>query len=329
MALTRDQLAKLPPSVAALLASQSQGDQQLPEQVSSGNNVLSDLQGALGRRFGETQDYDSGYDAELRGMIGQVPQLQSQYEQRRQRMGEDFTQTADSLAQQNDQARSRHLAAMADRGMGFSGANLVGQERIGEAFQKSVQGANQSYTRGLADTSTDEADAYQRIKERQASVESAAADRARVRDETRKWQAQQAEMEKQRLAQEATLADQQRQQQEQEAAAYQQQLQQLEAQSLASSQPMPTATGSMAPAASSAPSINTDTNVSVNFHEYNLRDPNEVRVLQSQLGLRPDGIIGPETIAALQTQRAVYFNDRPIDRRSRPDLMGGAPSGYQ
>ncbi len=326
MALTKEQLAKLPPSVAALLQSQQSGDQMTPQQNDPSAPVLQGLQGALGRRFGETQDFDSQYDSELRGLMGQVPLLQGQYEQNRQRMGDDFTQTAEGLDKQNEQNRSRHLNAMADRGLGFSGANLVGQERIGEQFQEGVQGANKAYSRGLEDLSTSEADAFRRIQERASQVEGTAAERGRVRDETRRWQAEQQRMETERLGREqeqqaALLAEEQRQSE-----AYQQQLVALEQSALASSQPMPTATGSYAGAAPAPTSnFNTDTNVSVNYMEYNLRDPNEVKALQTQLGLRPDGIVGPQTITALQQQNAQYFNDRPIDLKSR---MGGSPAYY-
>lgn len=319
MALTREQLAKLPPSVAALLQSQSMGDQALPQQNDPAQGVLSNLQGALGRRFGETQDFDAEYDAAMRGMIGEVPGLQASYEKNRQRLGEDFTLTAEQLDRQNEQNRSRHLNEMANRGLGYAGANLVGQERIGEQFQRSVQGAGQAYTRGLDDLSTSEADAYRRIQERASATEATAAERARVRDETRKWQQEQQRLEQDRLAreqqqQEAALAEQQRQNE-----LMNQQLSALEQQALAASQPMPTANGTYASpaAANPATSFNTDTNVSVWQREYNLRDPNEVKELQYSLGLRPDGIVGPQTIAALQGENAVYFNDRPIDPSER------------
>lgn len=323
MALTKEQLAKLPPSVAALLQSQEAGDQQLPQQSDPAAPVLTNLQGALGRRFGETQDFDSEYDSTIRNLLGEVPTVQAGFQRNRQRLGEDFTLTAEQLAQQDEQNRSRHLNAMADRGLGFSGANLVGQGRIAEGFQKSVQGANTAYTRGLDDLSTSEADAFRRIQERASASEAVAAERGRVRDETRKWQQEQSRLEQERLAREeqqqaAALAEQQRQNE-----LMQQQLAQLEQSALASSQPMPTATGTYASAPSGGSSFNTDTNVSVDFREYNLRDPNEVKLLQSSLGLRPDGIMGPQTIAALQQRNAVYFNDRPIDTGTRLRYGGG------
>jgi murein L,D-transpeptidase YcbB/YkuD len=305
--------------VAALLQSQQQGDQQLPQQNNQANEVLSNLQGALGRRFGETQDFDKDYDTGMRGLLGEVPTLQSQFEQSRQRLGEDFTQTADQLDKQNTQNRERHLNAMADRGLGYSGANLVGQERIGEQFQKSVQGANQAYARGQSDMSTSEADAFRRIQQRAAEIESGATGRATARDETRKWQQQQEQMAQQAAARE----QQQLEQQQSQAAAQQQQVDQqlraLEQQSLASSQPMPTGNGSYSPAAQSpiASPINTNSNISMWNREYNLRDPNEIKQMQFDLGLRPDGIIGPQTAAAIQAQNPTYFDDRPIDPGER------------
>ena len=324
MALTKEQLAKLPPSVAALLQSQAQGDQQLPQQNDPSAGVMANLQGALGRRFGETQDFDAQYDSELRGMLGQIPGLQGQYAQQRQRADEDFTRSAEQLDKQNEKNRSQHLNAMADRGLGFSGANLVGQERIGEQFQEGVQGASKAYARGLEDLSTSEADAFRRIQERASSVEGAAAERGRVKDETRKWQAEQSRMETERLAREQQQQEAQLAQERQQAEAYQQQLLALEQSSLAASQPMPTASGGYAkPAPAPTSNFNTDTNVSVNYMEYNLRDPNEVKALQTQLGLRPDGIVGPQTISALQQRNAQYFNDRPIDLKTR---MGGSPA---
>lgn len=319
MALTAEQLKRLPPSVAALLQSQELGDQQLPQQNNQANEVLTGLQGALGRRFGETQEFDPGYDAGLRGLLGEVPTLQSQYEQNRQRLGEDFTMTAEQLDRQNTQNRERHLNAMADRGLGYSGANLVGQERIGEQFQRSVQGANQAYARGQSDLSTSEADAYRRIQQRAAEIESGATGRATARDEARRWQQQQEEMARQAAEREQQLAQQQLEQQQAEQQQIQQQLAALEQQSLASSQPMPTATGSYSPAAPSpsASPINTNSNISMWNREYNLRDPNEIKQMQFDLGLRPDGIIGPQTIAAIQAQNPVYFDDRPIDPAER------------
>jgi hypothetical protein len=334
VALTPDQLKKLPPSVAALLQSQDQGDQQLPQATDASTDVLSGLQGALGRRFGELQDYDPTYGSTVQGLIGEVPTLQSQYEQSRQRLGEDFTHTAETLDQQNQQNRERHLNAMADRGLGYSGANLVGQERIGKQFQESVQGANTAYARGQSDLSTTEADAYKRIQQRQAEAEAAATGRATARDETRKWQQQQEEMAtaaaaREQQAQEAALQQQQAQQ-----AAMDAQLAEVERQSLAASQPMPTATGTYAPPASgggvapAASPINTNSNVSFNYQEYNLRDPNEVKQLQYDLGLRPDGIMGPQTQAALQAMNPVYFDDRPIDPSTRIRMNRGSLYSY-
>lgn len=324
MALTIEQLKKLPPSVAALLQSQDQGDQQLPQATNSSSDVLSGLQGALGRKFGELQDFDPTYDASLRGLIGEVPTLQSQFEQNRQRLGEDFTRTAETLDRQNDQNRERHLNAMADRGLGYSGANLLGQERIGEQFQRSVQGANTAFARGQSDLSTTEADAYRRIQQRQAEAEAAAAGRATARDETRKWQKQQEEMAQAAAAREQAAQEAALQQQQAQQAAVDAQLAQLERQSLAASQPMPTATGTYSPpatggggAAAETSPINMDSNISMWNREYNLRDPNEVKQMQFDLGLRPDGIMGPQTIAAVQAQNPVYFDDRPIDPAER------------
>lgn len=319
MALTKQQLALLPASVQALLASQQQGDQQLPQQTDPSAKVMTSLQQAIGRRFGEGQEFDAEYDSSLRGLMGEVPTLQAGFQKNRQRLGEDFTQTAEGLDKQNTQNRDRHLNSMADRGLGFSGANLVGQERVQEGFQKGVQGASQAYGRALDDVSGSEADAFRRVQERSSNVEASAGERARVRDEKRKWEQEQMRMEQERMARE-------QQQAEAQLAEQQRQYALLEQQALAASQPMPTATGSYSAGTSGggggggrvpAPRFNTDTNVSVNFKEYNLRDPTEIKQLQSDLGLRADGIMGPQTITALQRQNAQYFNDRPIDFNTR------------
>lgn len=295
------------------------GDQQLPEQTDPGNTVLQRLQEAMTRRFGETNDFDPEYDAGMRGLAGQVPTLQAGFQRSRQRLGEDFTLTAEQLDKQNEQNRQRHLNAMADRGLGYSGANLVGQERIGEQFQKSVQGAHTAYTRGLDDMSTSEAEAFRNIQQRQTELEGGAAERGRVRDERRRWEQEQARLEQERMTREAEQARVAQEEAARQQQLYEEQLRQLEQNALAQSQPMPTATGTMSSGTSggSAPRINTDTNVSVNFMEYNLRDPNEVKALQRDLGLRSDGVIGPATIRALQERNAVYFDDRPINLSTR------------
>lgn len=325
-ALNPQQLAKLPPSVAALLASQSQGDQALPQQTDDTAATTSALQGALARRFGTGQEFDQQYNADVTGLLGQVPGIQSNYDTQRNQLGEDFTKTADQLDKANTRNREMHLNAMADRGLGYSGANLLGQERIGEQFQQGVQGANTALARNLSGLSADEANALRAIQARQATAEGAAAERARVRDETAAWQRQQEQLAQQQLAQQQQAADQANQQAAAQQAAYQQQLAELERQALASSQPMPTATGTYAPPATggAAPARNTDSNVSFNTQEYNLRDPNEVKQLQYDLGLRPDGIMGPQTWGALDAQNAVYFNDRPIDPTSRLRITKGS-----
>ncbi len=74
--------------------------------------------------------------------------------------------------------------------------------------------------------------------------------------------------------------------------------------------------GGSASRAAAAPGFDMNRNVSVDFMEYNLRDPNEIRALQTQLGVAADGKIGPKTQAALQAKKAVYFNDRPINQRN-------------
>ncbi len=329
--------------MAALLSSQSSGVPTPADQQDPSAGVTANLQGAMGRRFGQNQDFDPTYDAGLRSLMGQVPQLQSNYESQRQRAGEDFTTAADQLAKTNDDQNTHHLQNMADNGLGYSGANLIGQERIGTAFQKGVQGAGTAYTRGLENLSSSEAAAYKNIESRRTDLEGAAAERARVRDETAAWQKQQLAMETQRQQQEqknqeTALAAQQAQQ-----AQFDQQLKAMEAQALVQSQPMATPTGSYssggsyggggggggggAPAAS-APAIDTNSNISVNYEEYNLRDPNEVKQLQYSLGLRPDGIVGPATAAALQQQNAVSFDDRPINTQSRTERNWGKMYTY-
>ncbi|MGH9982413.1 MAG: peptidoglycan-binding domain-containing protein [Nitrososphaeraceae archaeon] len=324
MALSEDDLIRLPPSIQKMLRAQQQqgiaSQIAAPQYQASGTQLVSDLSGAAGRRFGGQygSEFDPTYDADVRGLLGSVPQMQAGFDLQRQRLGEDFGQSMRDLDTQNTRASKQHLVNMADRGIGRSGANLIGQERIGEQFQRGIESAVRGRESGLESLEQGAASAFQGIRSKLSQAEAAGTERARVREETRRFQEQQQlmETERARREEEAARAAEQRAQQQQDQFA----------QILADSQPVPTATGALVAGgggsrgggtASSTPVINTDSNVSVNFQEYNLRDPREVKELQSYLGLQPDGVIGPQTIQALQDLNAVYFNDRPIDPESR------------
>lgn len=327
MALTEEELVNLPENIQRILraqqAAQGIGAQvagQVPSYQQSGLALTNDLTAAAGRRFGQQygSEFDPTYDASVRGMLGEIPQLQAGFDLQRQRLGEDFGRSMRDLDTQNTRANKAHLINMADRGIGRSGANLVGQERLGEQFQRGIESAVSGRQAGLESLEQNAASAFQRIRSRLSEAEAAGTERSRVREEARRFQEEQ-----QRLEQERALREEQAQREAEQRA--QAQMDQM-ASMLASSQPVPTDTGSLVTGGgggggvasdSSAPAMNTDTNVSVNFQEYNLRDPREVKALQMYLGLPADGIIGPQTVKALQDLNAVYFNDRPIDPETR------------
>lgn len=324
MPLNPEELQRLPESIRRLMQNESLGIQADPlsSGQDSGNAVLSDLQGALGRRFGQQYgaDFDPEYDAGVRGLLSQVPQHQAQFQNRRQRMGEDFYRSAEDLDRMNTRTGEQHEIKMADQGMLRSGANLVGQERLGEQFQRGVQGLTQARQRGLTDLAGEESGVYQRIRGRQSELEASGTERARVREERRRWEEEQRRMEEDRMRREEDMRNQELQARQQEQASAEARLRQVEAAALAGSQPYPTSTGGYARPAGGgggAPALNNNTNVSVDSYEYNLRDPNEVRELQQYLGLSVDGVYGPATQQALEQNRAAFFDDRPINRQTR------------
>lgn len=332
MALTEEELSVLPPNIQRILRAQQEQSGfgadglakaitfQSPQYQQSGQQLVKDLSGAAGRRFGQQYgaEFDPTYDASVRGLMGEVPNLQAGFDLQRQRLGEDFGQSMRDLDTQNTRANKAHLVNMADRGIGRSGATLVGQERLGEQFQRGIESAVRGRTSGLESIEQNAATAYQNVRNRLSQAEAQGTERARVREEARRFQEEQVRLEQERALREEQLA---REAQERQ----RQQMDQM-AEMLAASQPVPDATGALvaggggsggAAGALSAPAIDTNTNVSVNWNEYNLRDPNEVKELQYFLGLPVDGIVGPQTIGALRDLNAVYFDDRPIDPTSR------------
>lgn len=327
MALSEEELLQLPEAIQAILRAQqpqaapgTMGQAYVPSYQASGQQLQGDLQAAAGRRFGQQYgaEFDPTYNAEVQGLLGQVPQLQSGFESQRTRLGEDFSKGMQDLDRINQQSIQRHLESMADRGIGRSGANLIGQERIGETFQRGIQAGVQGRERGLQGLEQTAANAFQDIRSRLSQSEAKGTERSRVREEARRLQEEQQRAEQDRLKREQDYAAQAAAQAEADRAQTQQMVQQMAAANLAASQPYPDVTGSYGGGGGgSAPAFNTDTNVSVDFYEYNLRDPNEVRELQQYLGVPPDGVFGPQTQAALESKNAVYFNDRPVNLQTR------------
>lgn len=296
------------------------GDEPLTGNQDSGNEITRGLQGALGRRFGQQYgaEFDPEYDAGIRGLLGQVPQYQAQFANRRQRVGEDFFRSAEDLDRQNTRANEQHLVAMADRGMGRSGANILGMERLGEAFQRGVQGLGQARQRSLTDLAGEEAGVYQRIRQRQSELEAAGTERARVREERRRWEEEQRRMEEERLRREEQMRQQELQARQQEQAAAEARLRQVEAAALAASQPIPMPTGGYAPGGGgggggrggrgeAAPD---HTVATYNYREYDLNNPDSVRNLQRMIGVPADGVYGPVTDRRLRELRGFTFGGR-------------------
>lgn len=247
-ALNPDDLAKLPPGIQQVLQGQQSGaGAPDPNLDQLGGSTVNDLNSAIQRRFGQDNSFDPTYDSGLRGLLGEIPIDQRNYEQSQQRTNEDFMTTAQKLAQGNDRAVSGIENTMANNGMGYSGAHLVAQQRQGQDFQNSVFSANQARARGLSDATQRMADAYQTIRSRESDLQAGATERARVRDEAAAWAKQQQQLELQRQQQEQANAQTAMQQQQQQAAANEAALKQLEAQSLAMSQPVPAPTGQMQP----------------------------------------------------------------------------------
>lgn len=315
-ALSPQDLSQLPPNIQQILAGQQAGAGNPEADVKQmGNSTEGDLNTALQRRFGQGANFDQQFDSGVRGLMGEIPGIQNQYEQGTQRANEDFTTAAQRIGQQNDLASGRQQNQMADQGLGYSGANLLGQQRLGEALQQNVFGANQSRNRGIGDLTSRLQGQLQGITGREQALEGQATERATVADQTRAWEAEQQAMQQQALKMQQDNAAAQMQQQQAAAAQQQQALAQLEAQARQSVQPVAGPTGGLsygggggapAPQAPAAPQTiqfkmggGADTT-------YNLTNPADVKNLQENLlnaGYNPgtiDGQMGPATIAALK-----------------------------
>lgn len=244
----------LSPALRRLLDQQRVGLYAGSQQNSAAGDTMSNLQSAIGRRFGQRSEFDSEYDSALRGLMGQIPTIEGAYQKNVQRTDEDFTTSAEDLFNQKGLADSRHLNIMANNGMGFSGANLVGQQRLGEQFQQGVQGLTRNRTRTLEDLNDTTTGAYQDITSRSNTLQAGAAGRATARDEERAWQAEQVRMEQERAQHEQEMADRQLQQSQIIFQQNQEALAQLRQQMVQMSQPRPSPTGVyVRPAPPSAP----------------------------------------------------------------------------
>lgn len=247
--LSQQDLSQLPQSIQDILNQQNSGaGAPDPDLSQLGDSTLTDLSGALNRRFGQGQNYDPTEQAGIQSLIDSIPGVQNTYQEGQDQTNEDFMTAAQQLDKQNTLAMSQQQNNMADQGLGYSGANVLGQQRLGQAYQQQVFGANQSRARTLSGLTDQEVAAYQAIQDRSASLQGDAASRANVQDQANAWAAAQQQMEQQAQQQQqqeaaASLAQQQAQQQ-----AEQQQIAAMEAQALAASQPVPDSGGSITPA---------------------------------------------------------------------------------
>ncbi len=233
----------LPESVRKLLQQQQAGYYETPQQRSSAGDVMSMLQQAASRRFGQSGQADPEYDEEIRGLMSQIPDLEAGYQNAQQRVDEDFTLGAEELDREKTLADGRHVNTMANNGIGYSGANLIGQGRIAEGFQRGVQGLATNRSRTLSDLSGAQNAAYRQLTSRAGSAQGQAANRATEQDERRAWEMEQVRMEQesakaQQEYAERGLAMQQQIMEQNEAAR-----RRMEQQLTAMSQPQPTATG--------------------------------------------------------------------------------------
>lgn len=240
-------LQNLPESVRRLLEQQGAGFYQTPNQQSSSRDVTAQLQAAAGRRFGQSGEFDPEYDAGIRSLLGQVPDLEARFQNQRGRVDEDFTQGAEKLDREKGLDDERHINTMADRGLGFSGANLVGQGRIAEGFQRNVQGLTTNRSRQLADLTGQQNAAYRSLTDRASEAQGSAANRATVRDQQRAWQAEQVRMEQERAAAQQRFAEEQMRMQQAAQAEAQAAQRRMEEMLRQQSQPQPAPTGAYRP----------------------------------------------------------------------------------
>lgn len=241
-------VAQLPESVRRLLQQQGSGFYDTPNQASNSGQTMSALQAAAARRFGQSGEFDQEYNAGVRGLMGQIPDLEARYQNNRNRMDEDFTLGAERENRDNDLNNDRHTNTMADRGLGHSGANLVGQGRIAEGFQRNVQGLVSNRARGMSDLTGAQNSAYRNIEARAGELQGQAAGRANVRDQQRAWEAEQQRMQMEQAAQQQKMAEQQLQMQQAAIAQAEASQRRMEQQMLQQAQPRASSTGSYTPA---------------------------------------------------------------------------------
>lgn len=287
--------------------------------------LLKRLNGAVAQTDG---NFDSQYDSGIRGLMGQTMQEAADLPMEDTRAQEGYNQNSETLGRQNKTALTNNAVNMADRGLAFSGINLGQQGAIAENTQRGMQGLSDSLAQKRQDITRRGQKFEGDVTNRLADFQGQRAAKAAEREQQKAWQDTQTRLADEQSQRSMDMQRQQMEQSQRQADALQQQI--------AAAQPVASDTGSYASSGGggggggggssysggggrvSAPaSYDTNTNVSVDFREYNLRDPYEVKELQTYLGLKPDGKYGAATDNALKQKNAVMFNDRPIDKMTR------------
>lgn len=187
-------VTQLPPSVQRILDQAGSGYFANPQQSSNAGQTVASLQAAAAQRFGNGGQFDSQYDQGIRGLLGEVPGLEANYQNQQGRLDENFSLGADKMARDDVVNQEHNTNQMADHGLGYSGANLVGQGRIQEGFQRGIQGLVTNRARGLSDLTGAQNAAYRQIESRAGDLQGQAAGRATARDEQKAWQDEQIRM---------------------------------------------------------------------------------------------------------------------------------------
>lgn len=276
--------------------------------------LLKKLNGATAQTDG---NFDQQYDAGVRGLIGQTTQEAADLPMEDTRAQEGYNQSSEGIGRQNKQALSNNAVGMADRGLSFSGINLGQQGAIAENTQRSLQGASDVLAQKRQDITRRGQKFEGDVTSKLSNFQGQRAAKAAEIEQQKAWQDTQTRLADEQSRREMEMQQRQMEQSQRQADALQQQIARSQPVASASGSYSPGSTGGSGGAAPGSAAYDTNTNVSVDYREYNLRDPYEVKELQAYLGLKPDGVYGATTDAALKNKNAVMFNDRPIDKMTR------------